>query len=51
MSQKSSLPQVTQFVSGALSSDKELTIDGYIRQVESGGSPYVAINAGFKMGF
>jgi hypothetical protein len=31
--------------------NKELTLDGYIREVEAGQSPYVAINAGFRMGF
>jgi hypothetical protein len=31
--------------------NKELTLDGYIREVEAGQSPYVAVNAGFRMGF
>jgi hypothetical protein len=31
--------------------NKELSLDGYVRQVEDGESPYFALNAGFKMGF
>lgn len=31
--------------------NKEISLDGYLRQVEDGDSPYVAVNAGFKMGF
>jgi hypothetical protein len=34
-----------------LETNKMLTLDGYIRQVESGEAPYYAISAGFKMGF
>jgi hypothetical protein len=31
--------------------NKELTLDGYVRQVEDGASPYYAISVGFKAGF
>jgi hypothetical protein len=31
--------------------NKELSLDGYVRQVEDGESPYFAVNVGFKMGF
>jgi hypothetical protein len=32
-------------------SNAEMTLDGYVRQVESGESPWFAIMAGVKMGF
>jgi outer membrane autotransporter protein len=31
--------------------NKAITLDGYVRQVQDGEAPYVAISAGLKMGF
>jgi hypothetical protein len=31
--------------------NKAVTLDGYLRQVEAGEAPYVAISAGVKIGF
>jgi hypothetical protein len=38
-------------LSYAFDTNKEITLDGYLRQVEDGEQPFFAVSAGVTMGF